>query len=389
MAMRQAGDPLRVLVIAGTRPETIKLAPLFLAARDEPGVELELLSTGQHHEIHDEVLQLFGFEAKARVDVMRPGQSVPRLSARCLELFEPVLAERAPNLVVVQGDTTSAAMGALSAFYAGIPVWHVEAGLRTSTPNIPFPEEMNRRIITRLASMHLAATERAKANLLVEGIAEETIAVTGNTGIDALLAARGLRDAFADDRLESIAGGDAPLLVVTTHRRENWGQGIRNVASAIRDLVERFPELRAVHAAHPNPTVRADIEAAIGGHPHVYVADPVDYGDFVRLLASAVVIVTDSGGIQEEAPSLGVPVLVAREETERVEGLQAGLSRLVGTDRKLIVDEVAALLGDPAARAAMCAAANPYGDGHAAGRIVALMRAHSSDQAPADPVGLR
>lgn len=322
--MRQAGDPLRVLAIAGTRPETIKLAPLFLAASDEPDIEVELLSTGQHHEIHDEVLQLFGLEAAARVDVMRPGQSVPRLSARCLELFEPVLAERAPDLVVVQGDTTSAAMGALSAFYAGVPVWHVEAGLRTSTPHLPFPEEMNRRIITRLASMHLAPTERAKANLLVGGIAEHTIVVTGNTGIDALLAARELREAFADDRLEALAAGDGPLLVVTTHRRENWGRPICNVASAIRDLVEEFPDLRAVYAAHPNPTIRADIEEAVAGHERVYVADPVDYGDFVRLLARAAVIVTDSGGIQEEAPSFGVPVLVAREELSGSRGSRPG-----------------------------------------------------------------
>jgi UDP-N-acetylglucosamine 2-epimerase len=382
--MSRTGDPLRVLVIAGTRPETIKLAPILLAARDEPGIDARLMSTGQHHEIHDEVLRLFGLEAGLRVDVMRPGQSLPRLSARCLELFEPALVEARPHLVVVQGDTTSAAMGALSAFYAGTPVWHVEAGLRTSTPHLPFPEEMNRRLITRLAARHLAATERAKANLLVEGIDESTIEVTGNTGIDALLAARGLRDRFADDRLERTAGSDHPLLVVTTHRRENWGPGIRRVAAAERDLVERFPDLRVVHAAHPNPAVRADIDDVIGGHDRVHVADPIDYGDFVRLLARATVIVTDSGGIQEEAPSLDVPVLVAREETERVEGLQAGLSRLVGTDRALIVDEVSALLTDPAARAAMTGADNPYGDGRAAERIVGLMRAQADRLRPAD-----
>jgi UDP-N-acetylglucosamine 2-epimerase (non-hydrolysing) len=293
--------------------------------------------------------------------------------------FEPLIAGARPDIVMVQGDTTSAAMGALSAFYAGVPVWHVEAGLRTSTPRLPFPEEMNRRMIGRLAEVHLAPTAAARANLLAEGVAERDVVLTGNTGIDALLLAVGLHDRFDDPQLAAIAEGTEPLIVATTHRRENWGEGIRRVAAALRDLLERFPRLRAVHAAHPNPAVRMDVEAALAGHPRALIPGPIGYGDFALLLSRATVIVTDSGGIQEEAPSLGVPVLVAREETERIEGLAAGLSRLVGTDRELIVEETARLLVDEEARAAMRTAENPYGDGRAAERIMAEIAARAAE----------
>ena len=367
----------RALIIMGTRPEAIKLAPVVLAARASAEIEPLVLSTGQHREIFQDILDLYGFEADLQADVMRHGQSLSQLSARCLQEFEPLLAGAAPDLVVVQGDTTSAAMGALSAFYAAVPVWHVEAGLRTSTPRLPFPEEMNRRLIGRLAEVHLPPTTIARENLLAEGVPEESIVQTGNTGIDALLLAVGMRDSFEDAQLAAITEGDGPLVVATTHRRENWGEGIRRIAGALTDLLDRFPELRAVHAAHPNPTVRADVEAALGGHPRALIPGPVGYGDFARLLSRATIIISDSGGIQEEAPSLGVPVLVAREETERVEGVEAGLSRLVGSDRELIVDEATRLLTDPAAREAMRASENPYGDGHAAERIIAEMVARS------------
>ena len=372
----------RALIIMGTRPEAIKLAPVVLAARASDGIEPLVLSTGQHREIFQDILDLYGFEADLQADVMRHGQSLSQLSARCLQEFEPLLADAAPDLVVVQGDTTSAAMGALSAFYAGVPVWHVEAGLRTSTPRLPFPEEMNRRLIGRLTEVHLPPTTIAHENLLAEGISEDAIVQTGNTGIDALLLAVAKRDAFEDPELAAFAEGDGQLVVATTHRRENWGEGIRRIAGALRDLLDRFPELRTVHAAHPNPAVRADVEAALGGHPRALIPGPVGYGDFARLLSRATIIISDSGGIQEEAPSLGVPVLVAREETERVEGVEAGLSRLVGSDRELIVDEATRLLTDPAAREAMRAGENPYGDGHAAERIIAEMIARSRGRAP-------
>jgi UDP-N-acetylglucosamine 2-epimerase (non-hydrolysing) len=230
---------------------------------------------------------------------------------------------------------------------------------------------MNRRIVGRLAEVHLAPTAIARQNLLDEGIADADIVRTGNTGIDALLLAVAKRDRFDDPALSAIAEGDQPLIVATTHRRENWDGGIRRVAGALRDLLDRFPDLRAVHAAHPNPDVRSQVEDELAGHPRVMIPGPVGYGDFARLLSRATIIISDSGGIQEEAPSLGIPVLVAREETERVEGLEAGLSLLVGTDRELIVREASRLLTDESARAAMRTGENPYGDGRAAGRIVA------------------
>ncbi|HTI33288.1 MAG TPA: UDP-N-acetylglucosamine 2-epimerase (non-hydrolyzing) [Miltoncostaea sp.] len=370
----------RALIIMGTRPEAIKLAPVVLAARASDEVEPVVLSTGQHREIFQDILDLYGFEADLQADVMRHGQSLSQLSARCLREFEPLLAEADPDIVVVQGDTTSAAMGALSAFYAGVPVWHVEAGLRTSTPRLPFPEEMNRRLIGRLAEVHLPPTAIARENLLAEGIAEDAIVQTGNTGIDALLLAVGMRDGFEDAGLAAITEGDGPLVVATTHRRENWGEGIQRIAGALADLLDRFPDLRVVHAAHPNPAVRADVEAVLGDHPRALIPGPVGYGDFARLLSRATIIISDSGGIQEEAPSLGVPVLVAREETERVEGVEAGLSRLVGSDRELIVDEAVRLLTDPDAREAMRTGENPYGDGRAAERIIAEMRVRAVDR---------
>jgi UDP-N-acetylglucosamine 2-epimerase len=357
----------------GTRPEAIKLAPVLLAARDEPALDMCLIATGQHREIHDQVLDLFGLTPDLKVDVMQHGQSLASLSSRCLIELEDALAKSKPEVVLVQGDTTSAAMAALAGFYARVPVWHVEAGLRTSTPDMPFPEEMNRRLISRLASFHLAPTETARQNLVHEGVGDESIAVTGNTGIDALFAALRTRETFADPFLEQATAGDGPILVVTAHRRENWGAGIRSVAAASRALLEAFSELRVVHAAHPNPSVRADVDAALGDHPRAAVVDPVDYGDFVRLLARATVIVTDSGGIQEEAPSLGVPVLVTRAETERVESVRAGLSRVVGTDGPAIVAEVSRILRDPAFLPVGAGRENPYGDGHASERVVALL----------------
>jgi UDP-N-acetylglucosamine 2-epimerase (non-hydrolysing) len=242
---------------------------------------------------------------------------------------------------------------------------------------------MNRRLIGRLAEVHLPPTAIARRNLLAEGIAEHAIVQTGNTGIDALLLAVSMRDHFTDAGLAAITDGDGPLVVATTHRRENWGEGIARIAAALRDLLDRFPDLRVVHAAHPNPAVLADVEAVLGGIPRALIPGPVGYGDFARLLSRATIIISDSGGIQEEAPSLGVPVLVAREETERVEGVEAGLSRLVGSDRNLIVEEATRLLTDPTARDAMRTGENPYGDGLAAKRIIDEMVIRAVDRASA------
>lgn len=373
---------MRILIAMGTRPEAIKLAPLVLAAHEAPELDAAVLATGQHREVFEDVLDLFGFSADYQADVMRPGQSLASLSARCLEAFDELMGEARPDVVVVQGDTTSAAMGALAAFYRGIPVWHVEAGLRTTNPRLPFPEEMNRRLIGRLASVHLAPTAEPRDNLLREGVDANQIVVTGNTGIDAFLLAVRMRERFHDEQLGAIADGPWPLVVATTHRRENWGDGITNIAGALHDLLERFPELRVVHAAHPNPAVRADVEAQLGSHTRALIADPVGYGDFSRLLSRATVIISDSGGIQEEAPSLGVPVLVARNETERHEGIRVGVAELVGTDRALIVREASRLIEDPDARARIAGIANPYGDGQAAARVVAMFGAAAVGKDP-------
>jgi len=367
------GESLRVAAVMGTRPEAIKLAPVILAAREHSDLDPWVISTGQHREVHDQVLALFGLSADLRIDVLEHGQSLARLSARCLVELEQALIQSKPDVVLVQGDTTSAAMAGLGAFYARVPVWHVEAGLRTSTPELPFPEEMNRRLLGRIASFHLAPTETARANLLREGVPARQVAVTGNTGIDALHAALRLRAQCENPQLEAATAQPGPIVVVTAHRRENWGTGIRAVAAACRSLLESFPDLRVIHACHPNPAVRADVEAELREHPRALVVDPVDYGDFVRLLARATAIVTDSGGIQEEAPSLGVPVLVTRAETERVESLDAGLSRVVGTDRDAIVSEVTRLLEGRDAGRRPVRADNPYGDGRAAERIIDLL----------------
>ena len=368
----------RLLAVLGTRPEAIKLAPVIRAASDAHGIEVLVASTGQHGEVLDDVLGLFGITPDFSLDVMRHGQSLAALSGRVLTAVEQVLAESEPDIVMVQGDTTSAAMAALASFYAGVPVWHVEAGLRTSDPSLPFPEEMNRRLIGRIAAMHLAPTPAAEQNLLREGVDPAAILVTGNTGIDGFLQAQELHPGIGDTTLARFAA-TTPLMVATTHRRENWGEGIRSVARAMRRLADAHPDLHIVHAAHPNPAVRADIDEVIGGHERIHIADPVGYGDFALLLGSATVILTDSGGIQEEAPSLGVPVLVARGETERVEGVRSGVARLVGTDEEVIYREAEALLFDEGFRARMASAVNPYGDGHASIRIVQALAVGGPD----------
>jgi UDP-N-acetylglucosamine 2-epimerase (non-hydrolysing) len=356
-------------VTLGTRPEAIKLAPVVRAAKRLPEIQLVTLSTGQHESVA-EIMSLFGLRPDLEARVMRRGQSLASLAARCLNALSPLIDEVDPDLLLVQGDTTSAAMAALAGSFDDVPVWHVEAGLRTSTLRFPFPEEMNRRLISRLAAFHFAPTRTARDNLVREGISTGEIAVVGNTGIDSLLTTLTLHGAFRDGKLERFACGDVPLMVVTTHRRENWGAAISRIARAVRQLIERFCRLNAVYVAPANPVIKAEIAAALGNHERILLADPIDYGDFALLLSRAAVIVTDSGGIQEEAPSLGVPVLVCREETERLEGVRSGLARIVGTDSSAIAAEVASTLGSAnSATSRFKPNPNPYGDGHAADRI--------------------
>jgi UDP-N-acetylglucosamine 2-epimerase (non-hydrolysing) len=357
--------PFTILVVFGTRPEAIKMAPVVRELRATPDIRTVVCVTSQHREMLDQVLNVFGIHPDHDLNVMVPRQGLGELTARVLARLESVLASERPQLVLVQGDTTTTFVASLAAFYQQIPVGHVEAGLRTHNRYSPFPEEMNRCLTTRLASVHLAPTNRNKAALVGEGIPERDIVVTGNTVIDALLMVRdrAIPHGIARDR-------DRRLIVVTAHRRENFGAPMRGMLRALKAIAARWPDVEIVYPAHPNPEVRRAIADEIGARGAVRIVEPLSYGPFVTLLDEATLILTDSGGIQEEAPALGKPVLVMRDETERPEAIEAGVARLVGTDERRIVEETARLLDDPVWYRQMARGASPYGDGHAAARIV-------------------
>lgn len=363
-----------VLVVYGTRPEAIKLAPVVRALRDDPDLRPVVAVTGQHREMLDQVNGLFGIEPDVDLDLMRHGASVSAITRAVLESLEQVLEERRPEVVVVQGDTTSAFAASYAAFLAGCRVVHVEAGLRTGNLRSPFPEEANRRLISVLADLHLAPTTAARDNLLAEGIDPRTVLVTGNTVIDALHWVVEQPVPFSDPALARL--DDArDVVLVTAHRRESWGGPMREAMEGLRQVAEAHPEIDLVLPMHRNPVVRADVEETLGSLPNVVLTEPLAYAEFAHVLRRARLVVTDSGGVQEEAPGLGKPVLVLRETTERPEGVQAGVVRLVGTDRARVVEEVERLLSDPTAYAAMAQAVNPYGDGRAAPRCVGAVRA--------------
>jgi UDP-N-acetylglucosamine 2-epimerase (non-hydrolysing) len=369
-------DTHRVAVILGTRPEAIKLAPVVLALRREPAVDCRVCVTAQHRQMLDQVLHDFDLVPDADLDLMRPNQGLAGLTARAIEAVDAFLRRERPRLVVVQGDTTTAFCAALAAFYNRVPVAHVEAGLRTGNLDAPWPEEANRQLTTRLAQLHFPPTESARRNLLAEGVPADRVFVTGNTVIDALLLAREKVRSDPPELpelpAEVLAERHRPLVLVTGHRRENFGAGFESICRAIAELARLFPETHFVYPVHLNPNVRAPVRRILGANAggNVRLTEPLSYLPFVALMDRATLILTDSGGIQEEAPSLGKPVLVMRDTTERPEAVEAGTARLVGTDQDTIVDEVARLLADPAARARMARAHNPYGDGRAAGRIV-------------------
>jgi UDP-N-acetylglucosamine 2-epimerase (non-hydrolysing) len=368
--------PQRVAVVFGTRPEAIKLVPVVLALRRRPEVACRVCVTAQHRHMLHQVLHDFDCAADVDLDLMRPNQGLAGLTARAVEAVDRFLAEERPALVLIQGDTTTALCAALAAFYNRVPVAHVEAGLRTGNLDAPWPEEANRVLTTRLARLHFPPTESARRNLLAEGVPADRVFVTGNTVIDALLLAR----AKVRARPPALPGlpGDLfhergrPLVLITGHRRESFGPGFESICRAIADLARRFRETRFVYPVHLNPNVRGPVGRILGPleGDNVHLTEPLSYLPFVALMDRATVLLTDSGGIQEEAPSLGKPVLVMRDTTERPEAVDAGTARLVGTDRDAIVGEVARLLTDPAAYAAMARAHNPYGDGQAAGRVV-------------------
>lgn len=365
--------PIRVLFILGTRPEGIKLCPLILRLKVSAAFAARVCVTGQHREMLDQVLGAFRVRPDHDLNLMTPGQTLFQSTSRILASLEPVLREEAPEVVVVQGDTTTTLCGALAAFYHGASVAHVEAGLRTGDLRQPFPEEMNRVLTGRLASLHFAATEWAAENLRGEGVRPEDIFVTGNTGIDAVL---WVRDELEQGRL-TVAPMDGldpskKLIVVTAHRRESFGEGFERICRALAKLAER-PDVQLVYPVHPNPQVQDPVNRVLRGSRNALLISPLEYVPFVDLMRRAYVLITDSGGIQEEGPSLGKPVLVLREKTERPEAVRAGTVRLVGTDEERIIAEAARLIEDRSAYEAMARVHNPYGDGHACERIEAAL----------------
>lgn len=367
----------RVVVVVGTRPEAIKMAPVVSCLRDTPGVETLVTVTAQHRQMLDQVLDLFSITPDDDLDVMEPGQALPGLFNRILSGVTEVLERRRPDLVLVHGDTSTTLASALAAFYAKVPVGHVEAGLRTGNLRAPWPEEANRRLTAPLASLHFAPTQRSSANLLAEGIPASGVHVTGNTVIDALLDVVKRIDSqpALKDKLAArfpFLDPSKRLILVTGHRRENFGGGFEQICGALAELADRG-DVQIVYPVHLNPNVQEPVKRILAGQPEVVLIEPQDYLPFVYLMSRAHLILTDSGGVQEEAPSLGKPVLVMRETTERPEAVEAGTVQLVGTDRARIVATASRLLDDERAYEAMSVAHNPYGDGHAAGRIAAVV----------------
>jgi len=389
-------DKKKISVIFGTRPEAIKLCPVVLALKADPSFDCRVCVTGQHREMLQQVLDVFGVKPDVDFALMQPNQTLGGLTSRAIDALDKYLAAEKPDIVMVQGDTTTVLCGALAAFYHHIPIAHVEAGLRTGNLESPWPEEANRVLTTRLAKWHFAPTDNNRDNLLREGVPSENVFVTGNTVIDALLIAREKIESLPSAEVESMIGLPAGFLtkgrrmvLITGHRRENFGDGFENICHAIRNLAEKFPEVDFVYPVHLNPNVREPVERILGNHhsttttidynssphiPNVHLFAPQSYLPFVALMNHAYLVLTDSGGVQEEAPGLGKPVLVMRDTTERPEAVFAGTVKLVGTDREAIESNVSALLTDEKAYDTMTRAVNPYGDGKAVGRIVEVLK---------------
>lgn len=359
----------RILVVMGTRPEAIKLAPLILRAKADPErFEVLVVRTSQHREMLDQVVDYFDLPILVDLNIMRRDQNLAHVTTAALTKLQRVIAETRPDVVIVQGDTTTSFVGALAAFYENTPVAHVEAGLRTCDKRAPFPEEVYRRLTSVIADYHFAPTESARANLIRENVPADTIWVTGNTAIDALFLT--LKKAKPPTKG---ARSPAPTILLTTHRRENHGEPMRRTCEALLILLERFPKLRVVCPLHLSPRVREVVRPMLGTHPRVSLVEPYGYEPFVLAMRRAHIILSDSGGIQEEAPALGKPVLVLRDTTERPEAVEAGTARLVGTEVASIVSACEQLLTDPHAYSAMAQARNPFGDGHASERILDVL----------------
>jgi UDP-N-acetylglucosamine 2-epimerase (non-hydrolysing) len=362
--------PLRICIILGTRPEAIKLAPVIQHFRQDPAFETQVILTGQHREMVAQVMDLFGIQADYDLAIMQHGQTLTDITCRSLRGLEDLFQTLKPQMVLVQGDTTTAFAAALAAFYQQIPVGHVEAGLRTDSIYNPYPEEANRRLISQITTLHFAPTSLSVENLERSGVLGE-IYNTGNTVIDALL---NVAERQPECQVDGLDWNQYRVILSTVHRRENWGEPLKDIAQGFLSLLEVFPDVALLLPMHRNPTVREPLKAILGDHPRVFLSEPLDYSDLVGAIQRCYLLLTDSGGLQEEAPSLGKPVLVLRETTERPEAVMAGTARLIGTDATAIFKQASRLLSEPEAYSKMATAVNPFGDGHASARIAAAVQ---------------
>jgi UDP-N-acetylglucosamine 2-epimerase (non-hydrolysing) len=380
--MSDAGSSERVIAcVVGTRPEAVKMAPIVLRLRQAEGLRVRLISTGQHRELLDRALADFGLVADRDLALMRPGQNLAEVTARMLTALDAAFEAERPDFVLAQGDTTTVLASALTSYYRQIPFGHVEAGLRTGHPYRPFPEEKNRVLASHLADLHFAPTPSSRLNLLREGIAGASIHVTGNPGIDAL------QLALARPTPTTTKPETGRMILVTAHRRESFGAPLLEICRALRDLVDRDPRFSVIFPVHPNPSVRGPVESALGGVPRIQLIEPAGYLEFVSLMRASFLILTDSGGVQEEGPSLGKPVLVLRDETERPEAVEAGTVQLVGPHRDAIVKAVETLANRPDLYQQFATVANPYGDGWAAERIARTLLDRLGLETPPWPPG--
>jgi len=375
---------LHILTVYGTRPEVIKLAPVIRCLRETDDVRVTALATGQHRDLAPMAEQSLGISSDDCLDVMRTSQSLAQLHARSIDQLTTYIGEASPDMVLVQGDTTTSLAAAQAAFYCKVRVGHVEAGIRSHKLYAPFPEEMNRRIITSLATLHMAPTNDAAGNLAASGVPAENIFVTGNTVLDAL--ARTADLSCADDVRRRLSIPEkSPFILVTVHRRESWGERMSGICAALRDIVDANADYCLVLPLHPNPVVRDTVRRALQDHPRVCLFDALPYTDFVGLLKGCHLVLTDSGGLQEEAPFFDKPVVVMRNETDRPEAVTSGTAVLATTDRDRIVDETSRILNSPETYMRMAQARNPYGDGRAAPRVVQAILSHFGRGKPPEP----
>ncbi|MEP2944650.1 MAG: UDP-N-acetylglucosamine 2-epimerase (non-hydrolyzing) [Lentilitoribacter sp.] len=363
--------PVKIICVVGTRPEAIKMAPLILALKEQSWADVRVLATAQHRELLDQVLSLFDIHPDFDLDIMQPNQTLSSLTGRLLIEIDDVLAQNKPDVVIAQGDTTTVMTMALACFYHNIPFGHVEAGLRTFDLKNPFPEEVNRVLAGKFARWHFAPTQESYDNLVREGVAEDHIVKTGNTVIDALM-----MTASKNIPIDVPLSDEKKLILVTSHRRENFGKPFEAICAGISDIATRNANVQILYPVHPNPNIKNTAEKFLGSIPNITLCAPLDYGPFITAMNKAYLIITDSGGVQEEAPSLGKPVLVLRDETERPEAVDEGVVKLVGADRQKIVSETELLLNDIDAYKAMAKGVSPYGDGHASSRIVETLKIH-------------